>query len=148
MFATNKEIEIENLKRENARLRAENADLARRNAHMESVLNDPKRLARSSDPDTAKNAARAVSETLGDVERLVLGFVANNPNLSASELCLIQKEVGIRTVSTRLSGLVRKGRIIISGKRECSVTRKVVNTYAIAPFLGASEKTPGDNGFN
>lgn len=111
-------------------LRAENAELKRRNAHMEEQLNDSKRFARSTDPDTAKEAARAISETLGDVERLVLGLVANHANETASELCTYG-DLDIRTVSTRLSGLCRKGRIVVSGKRPCKVTGKTVQTYNV-----------------
>ena len=94
--------------------------------------NDPKKLARKTDPETSHIAAVNVSQggKLSAQRRAMLKCVIENPDLTAAEMELLDG-VGRGVPSRRLIELVRAGLIEVSGKRPSKTNGNVMQTYRV-----------------
>jgi predicted HTH transcriptional regulator len=94
--------------------------------------NDPKKLARRTDPETSHSAAASIAEggKLSAQRKMMLKCVIENPDLTAAEMELIE---GVQrgVPSRRLIELVRAGLIEVSGKRPSKTNGNVMQTYRV-----------------
>lgn len=86
-------------------------------------------LARSSDPETSKQAAREIVPVIGERQAFAAECVRNVPGLTQGELdtaypCSDPRRIGRRLNECERLGLVRRGE-----SRKCKVSGKVCQTW-------------------
>ena len=86
-------------------------------------------LARTTDPQTSKQAAAGIVEKLGDLEQWAANCVAAAPGKTQRELGAIYCPSDLRRIGRRLSGLVDRGRLRRGDARKCSITGRNANTW-------------------
>lgn len=85
-------------------------------------------LARRSDPQTSKDAAAMVRETLGKRCAECLRIVRENPGITGAEVGLISEQARKRLGEVEARGLIRRGEVRVSANSRCaSVTWHVTN---------------------
>ena len=89
----------------------------------------PNRLARRSDPATAKAAGRAAAESVGAVQRWAAECVAASPGLTQRELGDRYCPGDLRRIGRRLPECVRAGSVQLGTPRRCRITGRTAQTY-------------------
>lgn len=86
-------------------------------------------LARRTDPETSKAAARAVAATLGARQRYALDVVRRYGGLTATEMSQREGIGDPRVLNRRLSELAVLGLVSRGVARRCTVTGKDAHVY-------------------
>ncbi len=96
---------------------------------------DPKKLARSSDPETSKMAAEefANSKTAHALRSHVIDTVKANPGLTSRELATQTDEVSYENFHKRLPEVERTRDIHRGVSRRCRVTNRTAATWYPGP---------------
>ena len=79
-----------------------------------------RRLARRTDPETSKQAAREIAPDLGTLQLWVLGLVRKFPGRTVNELCIAAGVADPRRINRRLSELDKLGAVVRDTPRKCS----------------------------
>ena len=88
-----------------------------------------KQLARTTDPETSHDAARAILPALGTMQAETLAAVRRWPDRTVTELAQLTEHGDPRVINRRVSELAADGRIVASGERTCSVTGRRARTW-------------------
>jgi len=86
-------------------------------------------LARKTDPETSKQAAREIAPALGELHKQVVDALRGNGGVTATEL---SQRMGVgdpRRFNRRLPELVRSGVVVKGQERACRVTGRNAATY-------------------
>ena len=98
----------------------------------DSSMSRARKLARSSDPSTSKEAAAHIAPKLGKLQESVLLMIAALPGLTVKETA---DAFGMeeRQIGRRVSELLKMGKIKVSGSRECEITGRKARTFKVSP---------------
>jgi hypothetical protein len=95
-----------------------------------------KELARRTDPEESKKAAREIIPHLGKLQREVLGIVTRHPDCTQAELhwdvmnaASSNQYWDTRRIGRRLPELLAQGKVYKSGSRKCRVTGRTAATW-------------------
>ena len=86
-------------------------------------------LARSTDPDTSKEAGEAIQSHLPRLHAWTVECVTKKPGLTQAELGAIFCALDPRKIGRRLPECVRKGLIKVGPIRKCTITKRSAQTY-------------------
>ena len=89
------------------------------------------RLARSTDPETSHEAARAVVPRLGQLQQQLLEVVREHPGRTMNELAQLKGERDPRTFNRRASELEKAGVIRVGVTKTCSVSGRRARTWRV-----------------
>lgn len=89
------------------------------------------RLARSTDPDTSHEAARAVLPNLGQLQQALYEAVREHPGRTMNELANLKGERDPRTFNRRASELEKAGAIRVERTRLCKVSGRRARTWRV-----------------
>lgn len=87
--------------------------------------------ARTSDPSTSHRAAHEIEPALGDLQRKAVATVRQWPDRTCQELADLLALRDPRTLNRRITEVARRGWIVSSGERRCSVTGRVARTWRV-----------------
>lgn len=102
---------------------------------------DARKRARRTDPDTSKQAARAISPHVGPLQLFALGCIVKWPYRTGCELSTLAGHGDYRKIGRRLTELERRGLIFVAGERTCQVTGARARAWA-ATEAGRLRVTP------
>lgn len=87
-------------------------------------------LARTTDPDTSKESAALVADSIPDKQAYCVECIRKSPDSTQGELDkLYSPPDRPRMVGRRCNEVVADGRAIVSGKRKCTVSGRRGQTY-------------------
>lgn len=90
---------------------------------------DAHSLARRSDPETSKAAAREIVPALSGLQARTLDLVRAHGGSTGTELSVHAGDSDPRVINRRLTELVQDGRVAIGVTRPCRITGKRCRTY-------------------
>ncbi len=93
---------------------------------------DPRRRARTTDPETSHEAAVSIGDDLNRLHKLVFGLVRRHPGKTSSELAVLACINDPRVINRRTTELADKKRIVRGDARRCTVTGRRAATWNLA----------------
>jgi predicted HTH transcriptional regulator len=92
---------------------------------------DPRKLARRTDPEESKKAAREIVGRLAECQENALWYVRMRPDSTAMELAAGFDMSDSRRIGRRLPELAARGKVFKSGSRPCRITGKTAATWRV-----------------
>jgi hypothetical protein len=88
-----------------------------------------KPLARATDPETSKQAARRIAPQLQGLHETVERYVRESPGMTCSELSEKYRQRDPRTIGRRMAEIEAKGFIRRGEARKCTITKMQAATW-------------------
>lgn len=94
------------------------------------VLFEPRKLARTENPETSKAAARACQATRDGHHTVILDILQGSSGLTADEIAARSSTLTRHQVGRRLHELVGAGRVRITGEQRATPSGRMAQCYA------------------